>query len=324
MTAFRPFRAACALLLAGAMSVPAAAGSLRLMANAPLAYDFADLPSLPTEFGRGEFSFELWIKPDNSFPVGPTDPASFDQLKNWADFDPKPYSSHGWWITGNWLLDGHTRPEGYDFGNSREGSFSLQLYGGGRLRWTFADGKEGLPKGMVWAVQAWPAKNAPSLLDGKWHHAIAVRRWREPSGATLELWVDGTMVGSTDIPGRVDMRKWWDHLAHPDDPKELGGWAIGSEVMTAWHYAFTQFEDYKGLIDDIRLWGRALTPAEIKQASKGGLGAGPALLAHFPFDETRGVVARDRLNPGYRIQLHRSNRQSWSRENAPVKEARTR
>jgi len=31
-------------------------------------------------------------------------------------------------------LDGHTRPDGFTPDKTREGTFSLQFYGGGRLR----------------------------------------------------------------------------------------------------------------------------------------------------------------------------------------------
>jgi hypothetical protein len=187
----------------------------------------------------------------------------------------------------------------------------------------FADGKEGIPKGMVHAVQVWPAKNTPSLLDGRWHHVAAVRRWRQPQGATLELWVDGSMIATTDIPKRTNMRVFWDRPAHPDDPKELGGWALGAEVMTAWNYAFTQFEDYKGLVDELRLWDRALTQDEVRDAAAGrSRGANKGLLAHFPFDEGAGAVARDRVDPSLTIQLHRWLPANWSSEGAPGSERR--
>jgi hypothetical protein len=299
-------------------ALPASAGSLRLLENEPTKFDFADLPGLPAEFGRGEFSFEIWVRPDASFPVGATTRGTYDQLRNWSSADPEPYSSDGWWLPGNWLLDGHTRPEGFGPGNSREGTFSLQFYGGGRLRWMFADGKEGMPKGMVYAVQAYPAASVPSLLDGNWHHVVAVRRWRQPEGATLELWVDGTRVGATDIPRRTDMRVYWDRLAHPNDPAQLGGWAIGAEVMTAWNFFFTQYEDYKGGIDDLRLWGRALDPAEIGRLAKGAEPrAAKGLLAHYGFDEGTGGEARDRLGAGPAIRLYKARPESWSAEQRP-------
>jgi len=304
-----------------AIGGPASAGSLRFLESAPTHYDFVDIPRLPPEFGRGEFSLELWIKPDASFPVGEVWPPSYGQLKNWASEDNRPYGSDMWWVSGNWLLDGHTRPKGYGPGDTREGTLSLQFYGGGRLRVMFADKTEGMPRGGVYAVQATPASKAKSLLDGRWHHVVALRRWREPTGATLELWVDGAMVGSTDIPDRTNMRRFWGDLAHPDDPKELGGWALGAEVMTAWKFAVTQFEDYKGLVDDIRFWGGALSPEQIRRLSSGARpAAGERPLAWFSFDEGRGARTRDRLDPGYAWTLHRATPQTWSRENGPASE----
>lgn len=314
-------RALACLLISAVLATagPAAAGALRFVENRPLEYDFVDIPRLPPEFGRGEFALELWIKPDESFPVARTYPAALDQLTAWSSYDPAPYSSDGWWIRGNFLLDGHTRPRGFNAGDTREGTFSLQFYGGGRLRMMFADKTEGMPRGMVYAVQAAPAAEAPSLLDGRWHHVVAQRRWRDPSGATLELWVDGVRIGATDIPDRTDMRKFWDRLAHPDDPKELGGWALGAEVMTAWNYAFTQFEDYKGLLDDLRMWDRALSPTEVGALAAGRTPAPgePGLLAHFAFEEGGGTAAREALDPAYQLVLKRPTPRTWSDEDAP-------
>jgi hypothetical protein len=309
--------------LAAALVAPADAGSLRFVENKPTEYDFVDVARLPPAFGRGEFAFEIWVKPDASHPVGPVWRAGYNQLRNWSEADPEPYSSDGWWLSGNWLLDGHTRPKGFAPGDTREGTFSLQFYGGGRLRWMFADSGENMPKGMVHAVQAWPAASTPSLLDGKWHHVVAVRRWREPAGATLELWIDGRRVASTDVPHRTDMRRFWDKLAHPGDPEELGGWSIGAEVMTAWNYAFTQYEDYKGLIDDIRLWGRAPKAGEIAAWARGGPPRDrKGLLAHFGFDEGAGDAARDALERGYVLKLHRMGPNAWSDDAAPLAERR--
>ena len=303
-------------LLLGACGA-AHAASLQFVENAPQQFDFVDIPRLPADFGRGEFTFEIWLKPDASHAVGSTWRASKMQLSNWSDADPKPYADPGWWLSGNFLLDGHTRPRGFLGGATREGTFSLQFHGGGRLRWMFADGDLDLP-GKVWAVQAWPASSTPSLLDGRWHHVAAVRRWREPEGATLELWIDGAEVARTDIPGRVDMRRWWDDLAHPDDPPELGGWALGAEVMTAWDYVFNQYEDYKGLVDDLRLWNRALAPAEIAGAAAAQPVAADRLAAHFAFDEGAGDTIADRLDPSLQLRIHRATPRTWAAEQSPA------
>ncbi|HYH07616.1 MAG TPA: LamG domain-containing protein [Thermoanaerobaculia bacterium] len=285
------------------------AASLQFQRNEPRQYDFADQAVLPPTFGAGEFTFELWIKPDASFPVGPTDRGTIDQLKNWSESDRRPYSAPGWWYEGNWLLDGHSRPAGFGGTDSRAGTFSLQFFGGGRLRWMFADDDRIVPVGMVWTVQPAPAKNAPSLLDGQWHRIACVRRWTGESGADLELWIDGALVAKTSIPQRVNMRRFWDSVPHPNDPKELGGWAWGAEVMTAWDFYFTQYEDYKGLLDDLRFYDRAKTPAELA-APAGDRG----LVGHFAFDEGTGTIARDRLDPNRTITLRGVR---WSGEDAP-------
>ncbi|PZU44642.1 MAG: hypothetical protein DI568_15255 [Sphingomonas sp.] len=291
------------------------AQSIRFSEKRPMDYTFLDLAFVPAEFGTGEFSLELWIRPDAQFPTGPTLRGTYGQLRNWSDADPAPYSSPGWWHAGNWLLDGHTRPRGFNAGDSREGTFSLQFYGGGRLRWMFADSGVDVPQGMVYAVQAWPAETTPSLLDGRWHHVVAIRRWREPAGATLELWIDGRMVAHTDIPLRIDMQRFWHSLPHPDDPPELGGWSFGAEVMTAWGMFFTQYENYKGLFDDLRFWGRALDAAEIGRLASGQTTKPPeGALAYFTFDEGQGNQSIDVLGSGLSIRIRNGRPDSWSGE----------
>ncbi|HWW57059.1 MAG TPA: LamG-like jellyroll fold domain-containing protein [Sphingopyxis sp.] len=307
-------------LLAGVLlfAHPSQAHSIRFSENRPTDYAFLDLSAVPAEFGMGEFSLEFWIRPDPTFPVGSTLRGTYGQLRNWSDADPEPYSSSGWWHAGNWLLDGHTRPRGFGASDTREGTFSLQFYGGGRLRWMFADSGDNMPPGMVYAVQAWPADATPSLLDGQWHHVVAIRRWREPAGATLELWIDGRRIAQTDIALRTDMRRFWHALPHPRNPPGLGGWSFGAEVMTAWGQFFTQYEDYKGLLDDIRFWGRALEPVEIEQLASGRTAKRlHRLLAQFTFDEGRGDHAIDTLGSGLRMAIRNRRPDTWSKESRP-------
>lgn len=299
-------------------SAPASAGSLNFTSSLPMQYEFADQAKLPEGFGAGEFTLELWIKPDHTAPVGETWRGSYDQIRNWSDSDRKPYSSHGWWLAGNWLLDGHTRPDGFDSQHTREGTFSLQIYGGGRVRWTFADADLDIP-GKVYAVQAYPASSVPSLLDGEWHHIACVRRWAEDGGAVLELWVDGNLIAETAIPERTDMTQYWQQLPHPRNPKEYGGWAWGAEVMTAWKQVFTQYEDYKGLMDELRFWNRALSHEELatnwRRAVKGDE---EGLSGWYDFEKKRRNAFHDRLNPEHRIELHHFRKSNFSRERAPV------
>jgi len=296
-----------------------AAGSLRFLANEPLQYDFADQRSLPPTFGVGEFTLELWIKPDNSYPAGDTARATYSQLTNWTADDVRPYSEQSWWYAGNWLLDGHSRPDGFDRGDDREGTFSLQFYGGGRLRWMFADDADVIPVGKVWAVEAYPAKATRSLLDGRWHQVTCVRRWREGGKARLELWIDGKLLAQQPIPMRVNMRQFWDSPPHPRNPETVGGWCWGSEVMTAWNHYFTQYEDYKGLLDELRFWDRAKSPQEIAAGwDKAVTGREPGLVGYFPLDEGTGTVAHDKLDASRVLALHNVRPETWSNEDAPV------
>jgi hypothetical protein len=176
-----------------------------------------------------------------------------------------------------------------------------------------------VPVGKVWAVQAAPASRTESLLDGNWHHVACVRRWTGEKEAQLELWIDGVLIAETVIPQRVNMRQFWDSLPHPKDPEELGGWSWGSEVMVAWNFYFTQYEDYKGLIDEIRFWDRARSAEELSTTwNRPVTGKEPGLVGWFPFSEGSGTVARDALDSSRTIVLHRSRPESWSTENAPM------
>jgi len=289
--------------------------ALRFLKSEPQHFDFADQRTLPPTFGSGEFTFELWIKPDASFPVGHTDRGTLNQLSAWSNADPVPYGAGNWWFAGNFLLDGHTRPDGFTPDKTREGTFSLQFYGGGRLRWMFADDGDVAPLGKVWAVEAYPANSTPSLLDGKWHKVICVRRWTGKSKAQLELWIDGKLVSAQTIPMRVNMRQFWDSLPHPRNPKVVGGWCWGSEVMTAWNYYFTQYEDYKGLLAEVCFWDRAKTSSEIQTKWMQPVSAKePGLVGYFPLDENIGTVARDKLDSSRTMTLHNSQTESWSTE----------
>ena len=197
--------------------------SLAFFVNAAEDYDYGHQLSLPTGFGAGEFTLELWIRPDDSFPVGPTGGGD-DQRINWSDADAEPYSSCCWWFEGNFLLDGHNNTVFED------GTFSLQFYGGGRLRWLFGDGVSAGPGG-VWSVGAFPATDTPSLLDGAWHRVALVRRWSGVSEALLELWIDGALVATETSPVRTDLGTFWDDWA--GFPTGQEGWFWGAEKQAA-------------------------------------------------------------------------------------------
>lgn len=278
--------------------------SLAFFANQPDDYDYGQQLVLPPGFGAGELTLELWIRPDDSFPVGSTSGGPGQRL-NWSDADEEPYSSCCWWFAGNFLLDGHNNN---DF---EQGTFSLQLYGGGRLRWLFGDGAN-VVAGGSWSVGAFPATTTPSLLDGQWHRVNLVRRWQGASEARLELWIDGDLVATETSPVRTDMGTFWGDWS--SFPSGQEGWFLAAEKQAAIG-ALTQYEDYKGPIDEMRFFDRALTPAEL---DAGGCTVGAGLVGHYAIEEGTGAETCDRLDPARCIALINTMPGFWSADAAPA------
>lgn len=264
--------AAASVLLLAMLSVntDAHAGSLAFRVNEPARFDYALQSKIPEGFGKGEFTLEFSVKPDNKLPVGSTKDGA-GQLTNWSDGDASPYGDEYWWFVGNFLLDGHNNAA---FG---EGTFSVQFHGGGRIRWLLGDGTAVDRPGKLWAVQATPASSTPSLLDGQWHRVALVRRAGSPP--QLELWIDGKRIAVTRIERMVNMRAWWNTWSgYPD---KQGGWFWGTEKQAAIG-GLAQWEDYKGGLDDVRFWTRALAQAEL---SSGKATSREALAAEINFND---------------------------------------
>jgi Concanavalin A-like lectin/glucanases superfamily len=300
---------ALTLALSIGLPSPGVASSIAFFVNNAGDHDFGLQTLIPSGFGSGEFTFEFWIRPDNSFPVGPTTNGTPQQLINWSNRDNEPYSSGGWWFEGNFLLDGHNNA------SFHQGTFSLQFYGGGRLRWLFGDGVAA-GAGGHWSVGAYPATQTPSLLDGAWHQVTLVRRWSGASSATLELWIDGRLIATTTSPARTNMRTYWDNW--PGFPNGQQGWFWGAEKGVALTTT-GQYEDYKGLLDEMRFWSRAKTPAEIaSDYARPVTGTEPGLVGHYPFSEGTGTSTCNRLNTQQCMQLFRMKPGYWSSQEAPI------
>jgi len=269
-------------------ATPADAGSLSFVENAPNEHDYARLLDLPSSFGQGEFTLEIWIRPDASYPVGPIVENTPDQLIRWSTSDEAPYSSPSWWYRGNFLLDGHNNNA------FEQGTFSLQMYAGGRVRWLFGDGTYA-GEGGHFAVEAHPGDTTQSLLDGDWHLVTLVRRWTGSSGARLELWVDGSAVAIESTPVRTDMRTFWE--SWNGFPASGRGWYLGSEKQAAVG-SLSQYEDYKGLVAGLRFWSVARGPVAIGRSPDTQLtGSELGLVGWYRFDEGAGSTTCDALAP---------------------------
>ena len=292
------------LLIPGA----GAASSVEFFLNDPADYDYGIQLDIPAMFGQGEFTLEIWLRPNDSFPVGSVD-GGINQRRNWSEVDNAPYSTDTWWFEGNFLLDGHNNNVFED------GTFSLQFYGGGRLRWLFGDGATAGPGGH-WSVGAYPATTTSSLLDGQWHQVTLVRRWSGTSSADLELWIDGVLIDSETSSVRTNMRQWWDSWS--EFPPGQEGWFWGAEKQAAIGL-LNQYEDYKGLIDELRFWSRAKSPAEIMTNFADEVpNSAQGLAAKFTFGEGQGVDVCDALDVNLCVFLVNTRQGTWAAEGAPL------
>jgi hypothetical protein len=286
------------------------AGSISFVENLPFDSDFGLLQDSPTGFGEGEFTFEVWILPDNSYPVGPTESGD-DQRLNWSDEDLSPYSSWTWWYAGNFLIDGHNNS---DF---KEGTFSLQFYGGGRVRWLFGDGVLAGPGGH-WSVGAYPATETASLLDGLWHQVTLVRRFVGEQESQLELWIDGSLVDTEMSPVRTDMTTYWG--SWPGFPAGQQGWFLGAEKQAAIDI-LAQYEDFKGLVAEMRFWTRAKSYEEIESEWSDPIDGGEhGLVGLFKFAEGEGSVTCDEIDLARCFELINMKPGYWSPESPPIGE----
>ena len=270
-------------------------GAVRFVRNAFREHDYSLEATLPSAFGEGELTFEMWMRLDASFPVGPADGGE-SQLTDWCDVDNEPYSDGAWWYKGNFLLDGHNN------NSFEQGTFSLQFYGGGRLRWLFGDGS------TQWSVGVYPATGTPSLLDDAWHAVALVRRFEGGSGATLELWIDGVQIATETSDVRTNMRTWWD--TWDAFPEAQPGWFWGAEKQAA-VLVLDQYEDYKGEIAELRYW--TIARSEDALAAPSAVTGGEAgLVGWIPFDEGTGDRACDALDRSRCMIFMRTGPDLWT------------
>ncbi|MEV2254298.1 sialidase family protein [Streptomyces sp. NPDC050147] len=100
--------------------------------------------------------------------------------------------------------------------------------------------------------------------DGQWHH-IALRR----GGGQLALSVDGTRITTADVPGTVTRTSGY-------------GFHVGQRVDSRAHF--------NGSIDEVRLYDRALSDAELASLGQGGASKAPVTrdtVAWLPMDHIR-------------------------------------
>jgi hypothetical protein len=284
--------------LIAAAPIDAAASALRSSANAANQYEVGIQRSFPLTFGEGEFTAEVWVRPDNSFPVGACG-AGGNNVQNWCTENNTRYSFDCWWCNGNFLIDGIGAPIG---------SYALQFYGGGRIRWLIGDSASSQSiTGGLWGIGPGNSQN-PVLLDGQWHHVATVRRFVGNTQSQLELWVDGVLIDTQTSSARSNFATVYADAALSTDP--YVGWFYLAEKQAINVQNFV-FEDYKGLLDEVRLFNRAKTTNELStQWQNPVTTSSNGLVGWFDFSDVLTNAATqscDRLSGTRCMSLRRTN-----------------
>jgi Concanavalin A-like lectin/glucanases superfamily len=236
------------------IALDANANSLRSIDNAPNQYEVGVLKDFPANFAAGEFTYEMWVKPITSFNgasygVG-TCGAGGNSRLNWCSENVARYSDPCWWCNGNFLVDGVA---------GGAGTFALQFYGGGRIRWLHSDTDTSTAANGFWGIGPGNANN-PTIVDNQWHHIATVRRFVNTNQSQLELWVDGVLIDTQTTNARTNFAQLYSEASFSSYP--YVGWFFLAEKQAV-NIADFALEDHKGLIDELRFWNRAKTANEL-------------------------------------------------------------
>lgn len=295
--------------LAGAST--ALAGSVQYVLNGTGDFDYGRLTVLPDGFGDGEFTLELRVRATNTGNIGQTSTGA-GVLQNWANENGQPYDGVGWWYYGNFLIDGHNNS------TLEAGTFSLQIFNSGRVRWTFGDGAAaGARVGDLHGIQS---SSGINILDGEWHRIACVRRWDGGTGSILELYVDGVLQDAETSTARTNMATaYWDDWS---DMEAAGtgqsGWFFGAEKFAA--LTGPDWADFKGYVTEAAFWSIARDSADLTDGwNISPVGNEPGLVGLYLHDEGTGTAVGDSLASGGNIVLTNPDAGVWSSE-APVVE----
>ena len=123
--------------------------------------------------------------------------------------------------------------------NGTDRAFGLELHTSNRVRF-FIEGGPNFGNGDLNTTPPFDTR------DGQWHHAVARRE-----GTEQTVWVDGQLTGTREDPGG-------------DFEVEVALMRLGNDNRAAGL-------PFDGLLDNSRLWSRALSEAEIVSLAEGGV-----------------------------------------------------
>jgi hypothetical protein len=174
-----------------------------------------------------------------------------------------------------WIHPGTASGETYvvaeDERNQGQGQFRLGLANGGKLFFTMSDAG-GSTHGLFNSGYQLQTTNAIAL--GAWTHVAVIK-----SGASFMLTVNGASAATFTA----------------DAPFVHGGPAVNFRVAARVDTNGTAANGgFDGIIDEVRLWSAARTPAQITQTMSTEIPASSAnLFAYWRFDEGTGLAAGD-------------------------------
>ncbi|MDY7002906.1 MAG: LamG domain-containing protein [Cyanobacteriota bacterium] len=113
----------------------------------------------------------------------------------------------------------------------------------------------------------------PNLLNGQWHHFIARKQ-----GNKVTYFANGKLVASLTN-------------------SRIGNYNIASEqpLLIGWDKVNSSQTHFKGKIDELSIWNRALSDAEIESNMLDSLqGNEPGLISYWSFNEGSGNLVKDK------------------------------
>lgn len=143
---------------------------------------------------------------------------------------------------------------------------------------------DGFPFFTIYNGSSWPSVSGggSSLKDNIWHHVVG-----QKSSSSLTVYVDGVLRGTTNVTATIQF---------PTADLYVGKHGNGGTTY-----------DFKGLIDEARIYNRALSSSEITAHYNAGVGQygqpESGLVGGWHFNEGAGTTAADYSGTGITLTL---------------------
>ncbi|MFM9956719.1 MAG: LamG-like jellyroll fold domain-containing protein [Phycisphaerales bacterium] len=224
--------------------------------------------STPCDVGAASFTIDFWVK--GTIADNPTTNAGGDISCNCFN-----------WIDGNVLVD-------RDIFGASERDWGISVIGG-VIRFGVGRGDAG-----GWVDNT--IEGSTSILNNQWNHVACVRDF---AAGQLRIYINGTL----DFAGPTNRNRADISYPNNGDPAPVTPWGPFIVLAAEKHDADPpNYPSFRGVMDEFRVWNRALSPAEI--ASVRGLVVPPTspmaagLVGLYRLEEAAGNIAADTAAAG--------------------------